>query len=210
MAEANTPQDLKVIEDAFYPAPKEEEPKVETPAAVEAPEKVETKVEEAKPEEVPGEAKKEEVEYKLELSKETFLDNSILEDVKAFAKENNLSNEAAQKLLSKQDDIISKFVEAEKNGHDKKVETWREEIISDPVYGGDNLKKMSENAKRVVEKFGSENFKELLRDTGYGDNPEVFKFIAKIGSLMDNDSLVLSGSQGHTKSIEEVFYGKNN
>jgi len=64
--------------------------------------------------------------------------------------------------------------------HEAQLNTWREEIISDPTYGGDNLKKNAENAKRVVDKFGSDNFKELLRETGYGDHPEVFKFIAKL------------------------------
>lgn len=203
-------------ENAFYaeskdtPAPEakptETKPLEETKTP---PEAKETEVKETAPSEE-TKAPEEVVEYKLTLPKETFLDAEVLKEVEDFAKANKLTPEAAQNLLEKQDSVIAKFVEAEKNSHEKQIEAWREEVISDPVFGGDNLKKMSENAKRVVEKFGSENFKNLLRDTGYGDHPEVFKFVAKLGSLMDNDSLVLPNAQGNgSKSIEDIFYGKN-
>lgn len=151
----------------------------------------------------------EEIEYKLELNKESFLDNSHVESVTAFAKENNLSNEKAQEILSKQEETILNYVESEVKKQDAEIAGWRDSVIKDTDMGGDNLTKTVESARRVVDKFGSEDFTTLLRDTGYGDHPEVVRFLSKLGSVMSDDSLILTNETG-TKNvpIEDLFYGK--
>lgn len=153
---------------------------------------------------------KEEVVYKLELSKESRLDNSNVEEIISFAKENNLSNEQAQAILNKQESLISKIFEESQALQEKQISEWREAVINDKVMGGNNLKVTAENARKVVERFGTEEFISILRDTGYGDNPEVVRFLSKIGAIMGDDSLILPSARAEsTKSIEELFYGSN-
>jgi hypothetical protein len=147
-------------------------------------------------------------DYNLELSEDSLLDNSSVEDVMSFAKENNLSKTQAQEVLSKQEAAVQKWKDEQLNLHQDSINNWREEVINDRDYGGENLQANSEKAKRVVERFGSEGFKDLLRDSSYGDNPEVFKFLVRVGKAMDSDVLHQGKGQGRpSKSLEELFYG---
>lgn len=153
--------------------------------------------------------KKEEISYKLELGKETFLDNSHVESVTAFAKENNLTNDKAQELLSKQDELLSSFVTSEAEKVETEIEGWRQSVIDDKVLGGENLKKTTEDARRVVERFGGEGLVGILNDTGYGNHPAVVGFLSKLGSIMSEDSLVIPNSiEKKDIPAEDLFYGK--
>lgn len=215
MSEENQVQEslTKETEDALYSGSEKQpegvatEAKEDTSVSEEKVAETEAK-EDAKVEEAQAEDK--EIEYKLELGKETLLDNSVVEDVTAFAKEHNLSNDVAQKILSKQEETISKFFEAEAKAQEAELSKWRDSVINDNNMGGDNLKKTVEDARRVVERFGSEEFIEILRDTGYGDHPEVVRFLSNLGKIMSDDSLVLPNVKAADRPIEEIFYGKSN
>ena len=169
------------------------------------------KEEDAKAEDSTEEKKEEEqaVEYSLNLREGSLLGKGFLEDVESFAKENNLSNEVAQKVLDKQQMVLDSFIEAEANRHDKELEEWRQEVINDPTLGGDNLNKTAEDARRVVTRFGSEGFIQILKETGYGDHPEVVRFLSKLGSIMSEDSLILAKSGAKDKPLEDYFYKTN-
>lgn len=165
----------------------------------------EEKPEESKEAESKDEA--EEIEYKLSLSKESRLDQEYVAKVEEFAKENKLSNESAQALINQQDEILSKMVQDSIDSQDQQIEDWRQEVINDPNLGGDNLKKTSENAKRVIEKFGGPEIIELLDDTGYGNNPHVVKLLATIGEQMGEDSLIFTNTLSDSQQTpEERFY----
>jgi hypothetical protein len=150
-------------------------------------------------------------DFKLELNKESLLDNSNVEDVVSFAKENNLTKDQAQQLLSKQEELLVKYAQSELDKYEAQLDAWREEVIKDPVMGGDNLKKTTENARRAVKAFGDDQFINLLNETGYGDNPEVVKFLSKIGALMEDDNLILPSAKAErqNKPMHEYFYGSN-
>jgi len=147
-------------------------------------------------------------EFKLELSEESFLDDSFLTKVEAFAKENGLSSEVAQKWVAEQESFISDQMEAAQDIEDNQIEEWRQSVIDDPKWGGDNLNKTVEDARRIVERFGGEELITLLNDTGYGNHPAIVTFLAQIGGLASEDSLVLPGAEmAQEKSVEELFYG---
>ncbi len=152
--------------------------------------------------------KDEEITYKLELTKEGFLDNSHVESVTAFAKENNLTNDKAQELLSKQEELISKYVEGEEAKIETEIEGWRQSVIDDKILGGDNLTKTTENARRVVKRFGGEDLIGILQDTGYGNHPAVVGFLSKLGSIMSDDTLVVPNAiEKKDVPAEDLFYG---
>ena len=149
------------------------------------------------------------VEYNLKLEEDSPLDASHIDLVSAFAKENKLSNEQAQALLKQQEETVASFWDKQVEAAEKEKEVWRQTIIDDPTLGGENLKTNSENAKRVVQRFGDEDFINLLRDTGYGDHPAVFRVLSKLGAMMSEDTLVLPGQSKQSKSAEELMYGSN-
>jgi hypothetical protein len=158
-------------------------------------------------EEATGEDEK--VEYKLELKSDSVLDNSMFEGIEAFARENNLSEDVAKGLLSKQEELLIDFVNMKTQELEAQKDTWREQVINDKTLGGENLDKTIESARRVVTKFGNEAFINMLKETGYGDNVEVVRFFSKIGSMMSDDTLVTGNEFGGEKPVEDYFYGSN-
>lgn len=148
-----------------------------------------------------------EIEYKLALQKETYLDNSNVDSITEFAKEHNLSNDTAQAILNKQDETIANFIQAEDDKQEAELKEWRDLVVNDEKLGGSNLNKTVENARRVVERYGDDQFIEVLKETGYGDHPAVVKFLSNLGGLMADDSLVLPNAQeANPKQDWEYFY----
>lgn len=167
----------------------------------------------AKPEGEPkdeGKAGDSSTEIKVVAPENFVLDKSRLEDVMAFAKAHNLTSEAAQKVLNRENDLVSGILSAQEETHQKQVEQWARDVHADKELGGEKFKETAESARRVVEKFGDDGVIKLLNETGYGNNPVVVKLLARIGRAMADDKLVKSGvdSIPKEKPIEEIFYGK--
>ena len=156
------------------------------------------------------EAEQEQVtDYDLKLPEDALLKETALKDVVEFAKENKLSNEQAQSILEKQNQAVSEYIEGLNQEQAKQSDAWKEEVINDKVLGGDNLEKTTKIATNVLERFASEELISILRDTGYGNNPELVKFLYSIGNTMQPDTLILPKAKASSKTIEEVFYGNN-
>lgn len=171
--------------------------------------KKETEPKEEKSEEEKKDDSEKEEEYSLKLSEETVLGETHLKDIEAFAKENKISGELAQKILAKQEDTISELINSENTRAAQELEDWRSQVVNDEHIGGSKLTETSTNAKKAVSAFGSEGFVEILKATGYGDHPEVVRFLSRIGSLMGNDEFIPGdgGFQKKEKTIEDHFYG---
>ena len=151
---------------------------------------------------------KEADEFTLELGEESHLDESFLKDVESFAKEKGLSKEVAQEWVAKQEAFIADQLEQAQEIEDQQIEEWRQSVIDDPKWGGDNLKKTVADAQKIVTRFGGEDLINLLNETGYGNHPAVVTFLAQIGGLASEDSLILPGAEmAKEKSVEELFYG---
>ena len=150
-----------------------------------------------------------EVEYKLELPEGSPLAKEKVEEVKEFAKRHGLSNEAAQEALKAQEAVAQNFVDQMKERHSQTVDAWAQETMSDPDIGGDKLKQSAELAKRALQTFASEKLIEGLRETGYGNHPEVIRVFSKIGELIQDDQLVMPGKQAKQRSAAEILYGTN-
>lgn len=209
------------LEDAFYAPEKVEEIKPEQTTVVsEDPIKDEvTETKEVNAEENPEKLEKEaekadddkneesEISYDLKLAEESHLDAKAIEEVTAFATENKLSNEAAQAMLKREEEMLTNFVQSNEAALDAQVNQWRESIVADKVLGGENLETTKANSRRAVERFGSEGFIEILNTTGYGNHPEVVGFLNKLGSLMSEDSLISGKAEpAAQKELHEYFY----
>lgn len=188
--------------DTFYPE-KTEATKTAEVKTVETP--VETKTE-AKP----TEEAKPVSEYKLKLPENSLLNAKAIEEVTAFAKEKGLSPEQAQLTLERESNAVVAFAEAQQNQMELKKTEWYEAAKSDKEIGGDIFAESAEMAKRVVNKYGSDAFKEELERSGLGNHPELLRVFARIGKAMQSDTLVRPGSMASSsKPIEQIFYPDN-
>ncbi len=144
--------------------------------------------------------------YELKLPEDSQLDEAVLDRTAAYAKKRGLSNADAQELVDQQDQAVADHLKAARGIADG----WVAEVKADKELGGDNFKKSSELAKRVVNRFGSDAFKTALIDTGMGNHPELLRFCYNIGLQMGDDTLVVPGTTSSTpkteKTAAEVMY----
>lgn len=129
------------------------------------------------------------------------------EAVKAFepiAKELNLSNEQAQKLVDMYGSkIMPKLVEQQAAQWQQQIEQWAEQVKADKDLGTDAS---IGAAQKAMDKFGSPELKQYLNETGLGNHPELVRIFANIGKAMSEDGLV-TGNSGGAKSAADVLFG---
>lgn len=138
------------------------------------------------------------------------MDASTLGSFKDLAKELNISQSAAQKLIDLQGQLYSKQAEAMQAAVTEQSQRWESEIRNDPELGGANFEKTAETAVKVIQSFGDPALTSLLNDSGLGNHPALVKFCHRIGQAISEDRLVLPGSQTETasKRTADVMFGE--
>lgn len=146
--------------------------------------------------------------YELTLPKDSALSPDHVEKLSAYAKEQGLSNEQAQGLLERESKAVSEYAESQAAKLKETADSWFEKSKGDKEIGGEAFKQNAELAKRVVSRFGTEDFKKELSKTGLGNHPELIRVFTRIGKAMSDDQLVVPGAQSAgKKSIESLLYG---
>lgn len=146
--------------------------------------------------------------YDLKLKEGSKLDAKHLEKISAFAKAKGLSNEDAQALLDHDEENFSEISATQEEEVKKVKESWLPASQNDKEIGGESFKANVEIAKRVVSRYGSDEFKSFLETTGFGNHPEVIRVFLRLGKAMTEDQLVVSSTPvGKKKSTEEILYG---
>ena len=138
------------------------------------------------------------------------LDNEMVEQFKSVAKELNISQGNAQKLMDIASNHFKKLSTDYQENVSKARQQWVDGIKKDPEFGGENFKGTVENAQRALNKYGSEDLKKLLSQTGLGDHGEFIKTFAKIGQAMSEDSFVDGGGDTVEKTAAEIMYPNQN
>ena len=163
------------------------------------------------PQAAPAQTESKPSEIELKLPEGSRLNPEVLDQIKSYAKDKNLSSEIAQEILMREHKAIEDLYESSKNNHEQTIAKWAETAKLDPEYGGENFGQSVEIAKRALEKFATPQLIEEINATGYGNHPEVIRLFTRIGKLLANDKMEQPGSQmGAAKPLEEIFYGKQN
>jgi hypothetical protein len=134
------------------------------------------------------------------------LDPEVLTAFGEVAKELDLPQEAAQKVLDK----VAPVIQARQAEQVEKVRVeWAEESQSDQEFGGENLNVNLEVAKSALDAFGTDPFKQLLSESGLGNHPEVIRFMYRAGKAISEDSYVGNSQGANAKSngIPKDFNG---
>lgn len=150
-------------------------------------------------------AVEEEVKYELKLGEKSELSKKDIEEVEAFAKENKLSKESAQKLLDSREANYAQFKSAQTEMLKERQVKWLEEVKTDKEIGGVNFDKSIALAKMPIAKYASPSFKKMLDDSGLGNHPEVIKLFARIGKSMQDDTIVDAPKSAASKAEKPVY-----
>lgn len=136
------------------------------------------------------------------------LDTAALEQFEPIARELNLTNEQAQKMVDLYGTKIMPMVQQQQvEAWQKTTEQWAADVKADKEIGGDKLTSNLSAAQRALAQFGTPELKEYLEGTGLGNHPELVKAFVKVGKAMSEDGMV-TGKESGQRSAAEVLYGK--
>ena len=115
------------------------------------------------------------------------LDPEVVTAFGEVAKELDLPQDAAQKVLDK----VAPVIQAKQAKVLEQVKLdWANDSQADKEFGGENLAENLNVAKQALDAFGSDSLKSLLHETGFGNHPEIIRFMYKAGKAISEDSYV--------------------
>lgn len=129
--------------------------------------------------------------YELKIAKDSLVDESELAEIAEEAKALKLSQEDAQKLVERRSADRAKYMDSARAKLADTVQGWRESLAKDAEIGGKGGSEYDANiarARLAINKFGTPELKKALNETGYGNHPEVVRFMIRVGKALKEDS----------------------
>lgn len=128
------------------------------------------------------------------------LDPEFIKAYSETAKELNLPQEKAQKLLDKMGPVI----EARQLEQINAVRSqWENSSKTDAEFGGAKLEENLGVARKALDQFGTPELRELLNASGIGNHPEVVRFFYRAGKALTSDNFV--GGHKEAKGTPRTF-----
>ncbi|HIH4591114.1 TPA: peptidase [Klebsiella oxytoca] len=145
--------------------------------------------------------------YEFQAGEGVELDAEALKDFEPVARDLNLTNEQAQKLVDAYPKILAGVQQRQTEAWQAQTEQWAADVKADKEVGGDKLTANLSAAQRALDQFGTPELREYLDGTGLGNHPELVKAFIKVGKAMSEDG-VITGKESGQCSAAEVLYGK--
>lgn len=150
-------------------------------------------------------AKPEGAPEKYEFKDADKFDTQVLGVFSEAAKDLNLTQDAAQKLLDK----VAPALQARTDEQVKAVHRqWTEASTADKEFGGEKLKENLGVARKALDQFGNPELRTFLETTGLGNHPEVIRYFFKVGQRISEDGFVSGTGGNSTVKPEAVLYDK--
>ncbi len=138
------------------------------------------------------------------------VDDEVLGEFHTLAKEFNLSQERAQKLIDLQAKFIGKTVESIQEQNlkvwAKMREDWLTDSKKDKGIGGQEFTASVDLAKRALSKFGTPELVELFETYGFGNHPEIIRVMSRVGAELGEDTITSGGGSDAAKSLADRIY----
>lgn len=144
--------------------------------------------------------------YEFQAGEGVELDAEALKDFEPVARDLNLTNEQAQKLVDAYPKILAGVQQRQADAWQATTEQWAADVKADKEIGGEKLTANLSAAQRALDQFGTPELKEYLNTTGLGNHPDLVKTFVKIGKSMSEDGMV-TGKETGQRSAAEVLYG---
>ena len=125
--------------------------------------------------------------YEFQAPEGKEFDAEIIGNFSEVAKELNLTQDAAQKLVETMGPKIAERqlarIEAVRN-------EWTQASQVDKEFGGDKLNENLAVAKKALDSFGTPELRSLLQESGLGNHPEVIRMMYRAGKAISEDTFV--------------------
>jgi len=136
------------------------------------------------------------------------IDTELLGSFKETAKEMNLTQDNAQKLVDMANTLSTQLVEKQQVEWTNVREQWKADLDTDKDFGGPKLNETQVRCQRTLAKFGNDNLIQFLDSTGYGDNPDIVRLLAKVDMALSEDKVVEGSvpSQSQNATMAQILY----
>lgn len=142
--------------------------------------------------------------YEFQAPEGQEFDSEVLGAYEDIARELDLSQEAAQKILDK----VAPALAGQQSKHVEAVTSqWREASQSDTEFGGEKLSENLAVAKKALDSFGTAELRDLLEKSGLGNHPEMIRMLYRTGKAISEDSFVAGGNSEAQKGMPTDFAG---
>ena len=118
------------------------------------------------------------------------LDDDVLTTFADTAKELNLSQDKAQSLI---DAVTPKMQARQQEMLKTQMQTWANEVASDPEIGGEKLDESVTLARKAYRMGASPALQDLLQKSGLDVHPEMVRMFRYFGSRLSEDKVVDGG-----------------
>lgn len=131
-----------------------------------------------------------------------------LEAFKTLAREINLTEEQAQKLVDYESSLAARGQADAQEEKRQTLERWAQQTRT--LYGA-KLEEELSFALRAADTFGGPDFRALLEDTGLGNHPVIIRTLSGVGRAIGEDAFPGGKPAApRDKTFAEALYGKNN
>lgn len=134
-------------------------------------------------------------------------DPTVLEAYSEVARELNLSQDAAQKVLDK----VAPVIQSRQHEQVQAArEEWSSTAKADKEFGGDHLDENLATAKKALDTFGTPELRQLLNESGLGNHPEVIRVFYRAGKAISEDTHVSGqGGQSNQGDARRLYAASN-
>lgn len=156
--------------------------------------------------------------YQLTLPENAVIDDKTLESTAAIARELELPNESAQKMVNFLNEQSAArdaaLLESNRPGGAEwtaRTTEWANQALKDEVIGGspEKLQESVTFAKRALGQFFPPEVSEFLEETGFGSNPALLRGLAKIGKTISEGDIHQPDTRAHGKvAPQDVLFDK--
>jgi hypothetical protein len=154
----------------------------------------------AKPPEDPAKPQGAPEKYEFKPPEGSQLEGKPLAQFEEVARELNMTNEAAQKVIDK---VAPALAERQAELVKEANTAWLQAAQTDKEFGGDKLTENIGVAKQALEAYGSPALKELLDKTGLGNHPEIIRAFYRAGKNIQPDNKVVTGGEPPSKGQKD-------
>lgn len=132
--------------------------------------------------------------YEFKAPEGTQFDDAVIGAFSEVAKELNLPQDQAQKVLDKMAPVIA----ARQAEQFQAARTeWAEAAKTDKEFGGEKLTENLGTAKKALDALATPELRTLLEESGLGNHPEVIRVFYRAGKAISEDRFV-AGQAGNT------------
>ena len=131
--------------------------------------------------------------YELTMPEGWTLDEEGLAELTPIMRELKASNEQVQAVADLYIRRMSAAREKQIAAERETVENWRKELENDPEIGGAKYEENLASVKKMLVKYGSEDFYNYLDDSSLGNYPPFVKVMVKIAKELEDDKFIPGG-----------------